>query len=377
MEANWIWNHPQWPRFQWDMGTLAEPLGAARRAQGRLEMLSGLLDPNLTREALAEVMKVEGVSTSAIEGEKLNPASVAASVARHLGLPWDPDVPLDRSADGLVSVMHDAVQGYKGTLTITKLCEWQSGLFPGGWSGLSRVTAGELRPGEVIVASGPMGREIVHFEGVSRAHLESALKTFVDWFNSSKGQMDGLIRAGTAHLWFVTLHPFDDGNGRITRALTDMAIAQDESRSDGLFRMSSRILSVRNDYYDALQRAQRFHSGMDATPWLKWFLTQVSEACKESERIIQRTLAKAKFWAFHRDAALNERQRKVLNRMLDAGPSGIEGGMNARKYGSIAHSSKPTSSRDLAELLEHGCIVHVGGGGRSTAYDIPWAELLA
>lgn len=376
MAQKWIWAHPKWPHFIWDMGLLAEFLGSARKAQGRLQMVSQLLDPTLTREALAEVMKAEGISTSAIEGEKLDPESVAVSVARHLGLPWKRKVPLDQHAEGLVSVLHDAVQRSGEPLTIERLCEWQGALFPGGRSGPHRVAAGSLRSGEVLVASGTLGRELIHFEGIPRNRLESELEAFLNWFDGSIGKVDGLVRAGIAHLWFVTLHPFEDGNGRIARVLTDLAIAQDEGGPGGLFRMSSRILKVRNEYYEVLQTAQTFGSRMNATPWLKWFLAQITGACQESEGIIQRSLAKAKFWSLHRDSDLNERQRKVLNRLLDAGPGGFEGGMNAQKYGAMTRSSKPTASRDLAELLMRGCLIHVGGGGRSTAYDIPWKELL-
>ena len=376
MEGKWIWENPKWPGYTYDVSLLVERLGAARRAQGRLEMVVRLLDPDLAREALAEAMKVEGLSTSAIEGEHLNPESIAASVARHLAMPWDPAAPLDPEAEGLVAVLHDAVQGFRGPLTVAKLCEWQGGLFPGGWSDLHRVVVGRLRPGEVVVASGPVGRQTIHFEAVPRARLEPELEAFVAWFNASQGQMDGLVRAGLAHLWLVTLHPFEDGNGRIARALTDMALAQDGGRPDGLIRMSARILAVRKDYYAALQNAQEPRQGLDATAWLAWFLAQLEGACGGTEKIIQRTLAKATFWSARRELQLHERQRKVLNRLLDAGPGGFAGGLTARRYGSMTHSSKPTATRDLKELLDNGCLVSRGPGGRSAAYELPWEELL-
>jgi len=374
MAPTWIWSLSDWPQFQWDMGVLAEALGAARRAQGRLELIGELLDPTLMQEALTETAKVEAISTSAIEGEKPNLALVTASVAQHLGLPRDSDASANGYEEGLVAMLFDSIESHAESLTVEMLCGWQKGLFPTGCSGLYQVTVGELRPGEVMVASGPHGREVVHFQAVPREHLELELTAFMNWFNSTRGRMDGLIRAGIVHLWFVTLHPFDDGNGRISRALTDMALAQDGGRVNGLFRMSSRILRVRSEYYAMLEQTQHSHAEMDVTPWMQWFLAQVAEACSESEHIIQRTVAKAKFWATHRDHDLNERQRKVLNRVLDAGPGGFEGEMNARKYASITHSSKPTASRDLAELVAKGCLVHVGGGGRSTSYDIPWGK---
>lgn len=220
-----------------------------------------------------------------------------------------------------------------------------------------------------------LGREVIHFEAVPRIRLEPELEAFLEWFNGSLDQVNGLLRAGTAHLWFVTLHPFEDGNGRIGRALTDMAVAQDNHQADGLFRMSSRILNVRKAYYDALQKAQRHSSGLDITTWLAWFLAQVAEASRESERIIQRTLAKAKFWSMHHDDGLNPRQRKALNRLLEAGPGGFEGGMTARKYQGLTHASKPSATRDLAELLARGCLVQTGAGP-STAYALRWDQLL-
>jgi len=376
MEAKWIWENPHWPEYTFEVSRLVARLGAARRAQGRLEMVVRLLDPALAREALAEAMKVEGLSTSAIEGEVLNPESIAASVARQLDLPRDPAVPLDPEAEGLVAVLHDAVQSFRGPLTLARLCGWQGGLFPGGWSDLHRVAAGRLRPGEVVVASGPVGRQTIHFEAVPRMRLEPEMDAFIAWFNGSQGSLDGLIRAGLAHLWLVTLHPFEDGNGRIARALTDMALAQDGGRPDGLIRMSARILAVRKEYYAALQEAQQPRHGLDATAWLGWFLTQLEAACAGSEQVIQKTLAKARFWSARRDLQLNERQRKVLNRLLDAGPGGFEGGLSARRYGSITHSSKPTATRDLKDLLDTGCLVSRGLGGRSTSFELPWEELL-
>jgi Fic family protein len=228
----------------------------------------------------------------------------------------------------------------------------------------------------VVVQSGPIGRELADFEGVPRKRLESDLAAFVSWFNASRGSVNGLVRAGTAHLWLVTLHPFEDGNGRLTRAVTDLALAQDEGRSDFLYRMSSRINAVKGDYYSALKKAQSFEGGMNVTPWLKWFLAQVHEACGASGKTVRRTLAKVAFWAQHRELDMNERQRKVLNRLLDAGPGGFEGGINAGKYGNMAKTAKATATRDLADLVQAGCLVHVGGGGRSTSYGIPWERLI-
>ena len=376
MGTRWIWQHPEWPRFKWDMGELAEPLAKATGAQGQLRMVGRVLDKNLTREALAEIIQLEGISTSAIEGEYLNPASVAASVARHLNLSWDRTSPLSRDADGLVGVLCDATERHAEPLSIERLCEWQKALFPESRNGMGRIATGTLRPDEVVVQSGPIGRELVDFEGIPRKRLENDLEAFISWFNESRGSINGLVRAGTAHLWLVTLHPFEDGNGRLTRAVTDLALAQDEGRSDFLYRMSSRINAVKGEYYSALKQAQAFDDGMNVTPWLKWFLAQVPEACETSGKTVKRVLAKVAFWAQHRELDLNQRQRKVLNRLLDAGPSGFEGGINARKYENLAKTTKTTATRDLTDLVQAGCLVHVGGGGRSTSYDIPWDQLI-
>lgn len=389
--VRWIWQLPEWPAFEWDMARIAGPLAAARQAQGRLQMAGRVLDPDLTIEALAQVLRDEGMSTSAIEGETLNPESVAASVARHLGIPLDRSLNT-QDVDGLIGVLRAATESRDVPISQELLCSWQSSLFPGGRSSeLRRITTGALRPGEVIVAHGRYGDETVDFAGVPREHLEPQLERFIQWFNESRSDMDGLIRAGVTHLWFVTLHPFDDGNGRMTRALTDMAVAQDWGPSECLFRMSRQILAVRKDYYAALKGAQSVNAGMDLTPWLEWFLHQVAAACATAEKTIMHVLAKAKFWAEHKNHDLNDRQLKVLNKLLDTEPGQYEGGMSKRKYAAIADCPKITASRDLTDLFEKGYLVPLTRdeldeagiptkkplGGRSRAYDIPWERLLA
>ena len=236
------------------------------------------------------------------------------------------------------------------------------------------MLVGALREGWVGVLSGTLGREQVHFEGVPAHTLKENLQGFLDWFNAP-GEEPAVVRAGLAHLWLVTLHPFDDGNGRVSRAVTDLAMARAEGRPDYLFRMSGRIEAVKGDYYAALMAAQAFGKGMDITPWLAWFSTQVAEACAASEKVIQRTLAKATFWVHHGATDLNPSQRKALNRLLDAGPGGFAGGMTAKNYAGLTRASIPTASRHLAELVTLGCLIQ-RGGGRSTSYDISWEPLL-
>jgi Fic family protein len=372
IQDRWIWQHPDWPRFTQNWEHLVEPLGNARQALGRLQMAGRVLDPQSALGVLAEVLALEGVSSSAIEGERINPASMAASVARHLGLPVDSAAPIDRHAEGIAAVLMDAMTNRDVPLSVDRLCRWHRALFP---ESLPNVAIGMLRPGSVHVGSN-LSEEasVVHFLAMPRERLEPELDRFITWFNASKGTMDGLVRAGLTHLWFVTLHPFDDGNGRISRALTDLALAQ-EPTSAPLARMSKRILQVRPDYYAALEQAQAFRHGLEATPWFRWFLEQTTQACAHSERIVQATLAKGLFWARHAKDQINERQRKALNRLLDAGPGGFQGGMTTRKYAALTRCSPVTASRDLTGLAGMACLRSYGAG-RSTAYEIQWEVLL-
>lgn len=371
IQDRWIWQRADWPVFTWQWDQLVGPLGMANQALGRLQMASRVLSPKAFQEVLAEILTLEGVSTSAIEGEKINPASMAASVARHLGLPVDGSAPIDRQAEGVGAVIADAMQNPRSPISQDRLCRWHRALFPESRPG---IAVGMLRPGQVHVETRVSEEEsVVHFMAVPRARLEPELARFLEWFNAGS-PMDGLVRAGMAHLWFVTIHPFDDGNGRIARALTDLSLSQAYD-SDPIVRMSTRILQVRPDYYAALEAAQAFDHGLDITPWLRWFLIQVAEACTQPELIIQRSLAKGTFWARNNDKQINERQRKVLNRLLDAGPDGFEGGMTTRKYVSLTRCSAITASRDLADLAGSGCLLVVGAG-RSTHYIIPWSTLM-
>ncbi len=365
---HWIWQHPDWPRFRWDEAALLPELSGARLRQGRLLGAGRLFDAGLSLEAQSEILVADGLNTSAIEGERLDAAEIRSSVARHLGLPAAGLPARSRSVDGLVEMLLDATRKFDRPLSLPRLCRWQAALFPTGFSGLHRVRTGKLRGrAPMRVLSGPAGKPKVHFEAPPRSVLEPELSRFIAWFNSPPAGLDGLLRAGIAHLRFVTLHPFDDGNGRIARALTDMAICRDERQPLRLFSLSAQIMQEREEYYAILERTQR--GGLDLTPWLHWFLRQISAACDSAEATIGRVLAKAKFWLRHQGTTFNERQRKVLNRLLDAGPGGFEGGMNTRKYASLTRTSRATAYRELADLVEKKCIVAIGAG-RSSAYTI-------
>jgi Fic family protein len=373
MSANhfnrWIWQNASWPNFVWDAGALSTPLAAARRLQGEVAGMAKLLDANADLNAQLEVLTKEGLATSAIEGEKFDPNSLRSSIARRLGLPTAGLPPATRSVEGLVEVLLDATRDYQQPLRLEKLNSWQAALFPTGRSGLNEIRVGDLRGEDPMqIVSGPVGRERVHYEAPPRDRLAEEMKQLLVWFNDPPQGLDGLLRAGLAHAWFEAVHPYEDGNGRVGRALLDRALAQDESRSSRLYSMSARFESVRDEYYSALGA---FSTGaMDVTPWLHWFLVQVEAAAKSSEHTVKRVIAKAQYWIRHAEVSLNPRQRKALNVLLDAGPQGFVGGMTNKKYASLTKTSAATAQRDLAELVEKGCLV-LTGGGRSVRYELP------
>lgn len=365
----WFWQQPDWPHLCWDEARLASLLARARLAQGKVLGAARLLDAHLTLEAVAAILVEDGLTTSAIEGERLDLDAVRSSVARRFGLPSAGLPPSPRAVDGLIDVLLDATRDHAMPLTRQRLSGWQAALFPTGYSGLHAIRVGELRGDEPMrVVSGAVGKEKVHFVAPPRAGLEAEVDRFLAWFNAPQPALDGLVRAGLAHLWFVTLHPFEDGNGRLARAITDMALCQDEHQPMRLFSLSAQILREREGYYAILERTQR--GDLDATDWLAWFLVQVEAAAAAAEQTVANTLAKARFWLRHQATALNERQRKVLNRLLDAGPDGFEGGINTRKYMSLTKTSRATAYRELADLVEKGCLRPTGKGGRSSGYEI-------
>lgn len=368
-ELRWIWRQSGWPNFDWDDAKLAAPLASARLRQGELLGGARLLDAGLSREAQAQILIQDGINTSAIEGEQINIDAIRSSVARHLGLPTAGLRAAPRSVDGLVEVLLDATTRYAKPLTQKRLFGWQAALFPTGRSGLHKIRTGALRGDEPMrVVSGAVGRQKVHFEAPPRKGLDAQLRRFLDWFNAPQA-LDGLVRAGLAHLWFVTLHPFEDGNGRVARAITDMALCQDEQRPQRLFSLSAQIMRNRDAYYSILERTQR--DGLDVTPWLVWHLEQISLACELAGETVAHVLAKARFWLRHQAAPINDRQRKAINLLLDAGPGGFAGGMNTRKYVSLTRASRATAYRELADLVEKGCLIP-SGGGRSVSYQIRW-----
>jgi len=370
----YIWECKSWPDLNWRNEGLVEQLGRTRLVQGKLVSRVDALGLNLSREARAEILTEETIKTSAIEGEVLSEDSVRSSVAKQLGLPTAGLPPPDRYIDGLVEVLLDATSRYDEPLTAKRIRAWQAALFPTGYSGMHRIRVGRWRGGAepMRVVSGPVGREKIHFEAPPHDRLDDEMKQFISWWRSSLGKTEGFLRAGIAHLRFVTIHPFEDGNGRIARALTDMALAQDEKLEKRFYSLSSQIMAERNGYYDILERTQ--HGDGDITEWLMWFLECSERAINKSELLIARVLAKAGFWKVHNETDMNRRQRKVVNRLLDAGPAGFEGGLSTRKYVSMTKASRATAYREISDLVEKGILEPNEGKGRSTSYNIRWKD---
>lgn len=370
----YIWEQKNWPRFTWKTEVLQPQLDSVRLQQGRLLGQSDQLTEELDAQAQMDAVIQNAIRTSEIEGEKLNVSSVRSSVARHLGIPQAGLRDSTPQTDALVGMLLNATQHLNTALTLDQLCSWQEALFLEGTGLVNPVNVGALRGDTAMqVVSGRVDRPVVHFEAPPRAQLDNEIKQFLQWFNHPPVDLDGLLRAGIAHLWLITLHPFDDGNGRVARAVTDRALAQAEKQSIRFYSLSAAIMARRKEYYHQLEQTQK--GEMDITPWLSWFLTALEDALKQGQLRFSLVMQKTRFWQRHSQTALTERQIKVLNRLLDdgAGQEGAEGfkfGINAEKYKSLAKVSKATATRDLTDLLSKGCLMKLPGGGRSTRYTI-------
>ncbi|MCK5015064.1 MAG: Fic family protein [Candidatus Omnitrophica bacterium] len=370
--SKYIWQRKNWTDFSWQSEALISLLGEARQAQGKILAKGKSLGFKLAQEAQAEILVEETVKTAAIEGEILDRNSVRSSVARRLGLSKAGLPPAERHVDGLVEILLDATQKYGDPLTVKRLKGWHAALFPTGYSGLHKIRVGEWREGKMEVLSGPVGKEKVHFLTPPSKVLNEEAKNFLNWWKNSFGQTEGFLRAGVAHFWFVTIHPFDDGNGRITRALTDMALAQDEQLSIRFYSFSSQILEERSAYYDILEKSQK--GNRDITAWLKWFLGCLIRSMEKSETLISKVLVKAKFWQEHSQTSMNERQRKIVNRLLDVGKGECKGGLTTKKYVSLAKTSRTTAFREISDLVEKNVLIQdPESKGRNVKYDLNWS----
>ena len=364
----WIYEHQTWPTFTWDTEALVSKLTNLRHRQGRLLGRMEGLGFELQREASLGILTNDVVKSSAIEGEMLNPAEVRSSIARRLGIDIAGLVSASRDVEGIVELMLDATQKFSQPLTKDRLFDWHSALFPTGRSGMHRITVGGWRTIDadpMQVVSGPIGREKVHFEAPSAARLGKEMDAFLDWFGNGH-PIDPVLKAGIAHLWFVTIHPFEDGNGRIARAIGDMALARADGTADRFYSLSSQIEAERRDYYDQLKKQQR--SAPEISGWLEWFLDCLERAILSAEKNLDNVLFKAKLWGWINQNPVNERQRLIINRMLE---DDFKGHMNTSKYAKLTKSSNDTALRDIQDLKQRGIFIQNPGGGRSTSYKLP------
>ena len=356
---------PTWPAFRWDDKTLSPRLADVRHRQGRLLGRLDGLGFSLRSEALLNTLTLDVLKTSEIEGAILDAAQVRSSIARRLGVDIGGAlVPADRHVEGVVEMLLDATQNYDQPLTKERLFSWHAALFPTGYSGMSRITVGSWRRdanGPMQVVSGPIGRERVHYEAPAAVKLETELTAFLDWFNREKGG-DLVLKSALAHLWFVTLHPFEDGNGRIARAIADMMLARSDGTPQRFYSMSAQIRQERKAYYDVLESTQK--GDLDITGWFEWFLDCLGRALDGTEAQLETVFRKARFWENQVTDNLNERQRLVLNRLLD----GFEGKLTSSKWAKIAKCSQDTALRDIQGLLTRGLLSKEASGGRSTNY---------
>jgi Fic family protein len=367
MQTNqWIWEHKNWPKFTFDADRLLSDLVTASQLIGELEAISRSISGQERMAALERVLADDAIETAAIEGEILRRSSVRSSIRKRIGLPVEQEDWDDR-ADGLIAMLFDARDRKPAPLTEERLLGWHAALFPTGYSGLKKIRVGKYRGDEEMqIVSGPVGKETVHYVAPPQDELETEMDVFLKWVNSSE-EHSPLIKAGIAHLWFIMIHPFDDGNGRVGRAITDYIMSINYPSLMQVISFSKHFSLDRKGYYKVLEKAGK--QDLNITAWLKWFLLTTLAAMQEAHWIVDRVLLKAQFWQLHKDTPLNSRQIKVINRLLDTGEK-FEGGMTNRKYAGMTKCSKVTASRDLADLLDKELLQKTAARGRSTSYEI-------
>ena len=360
----YIYASGDWPRFRWNAEAIADTLGDVRHRQGRLVGRMGALGFPLQAEAVLRTLTEDVVGSSEIEGEFLDRALVRSSIARRLGIDIGGLAPADRNVEGVVEMMLDATQRYDRPLTRRRLFDWHAALLPTGRSGMHKIIVGgwrDDRSGPMQVVSGPLGHERVHYQAPPANGVDRQMKAFLKGY-ASKLATDPVLRAAIAHLWFVTVHPFEDGNGRIARAIADMSLARSEQSPRRFYSMSAQLRAERDDYYDVLERTQK--GDLDITGWLQWFLECLGRAVANAETVLEAVLAKDRFWSGLAGTPLNDRQRKLVGMLLD----GFEGKLTSSKWATIAKCSQDTALRDIDGLLQKGILVKQAGGGRSTGY---------
>lgn len=362
----YIYQSNNWPDFRWHPEAVINLLAEVRNLQGRLLGRMEALGFDLRNEASLETLTMDVLKTSEIEGEYLSPDQVRSSIARKLGMDIAGSIASDRNVDGIVEIMLDATQQSFDPLSVERLLDWHAALFPTSRSGMYKITAGAWRTdatGPMQVVSGPMGKEKVHFQAPDAALVDFEMRRFIDWFNSHQDD-DLYLKAAVAHLWFITIHPFEDGNGRIARAITDMLLTRSDKSTQRFYSMSAQIRLERKQYYEVLERTQK--GDLDITDWIVWFLNCLFNALKSTDSILKRVLHKADFWKRHADIVINERQKKILNKMLD----GFDGKLTSQKWAKIAKCSKDTAIRDINDLISKKMLAKDTAGGRSTSYSV-------
>jgi len=362
----YLYNNQNWPVFEWNSEKLLPLLAYVRNRQGKLIGKMGALGFELQNEANLEILTIEILKSTEIEGEFLDREQVRSSIARRLGLDISGLVYSERNVDGIVDLMLDATKKYDKELTKERLFSWHASLFPAGQSGMYKIITGNWRDdstGPMQVVSGALGKEKVHYQAPTANQIENEMRIFFDWFNLEQN-VDPVIKAAIAHLWFVTLHPFEDGNGRISRALSDMLLARSDEQSYRFYSMSTQIRKERNSYYDILEKTQK--GSLDITNWLEWFLNSLLHSIESSEKLLEKVIYKHEFWLQNSKVSINDRQRKILNMLMDD----FEGVLNTTKWAKIGKCSQDTALRDIQDLIEKGILTKSEQGGRSTNYEL-------
>lgn len=370
--SQYIWQRVQWPHFSINAERLLVPLGHCRNLQGQLLQQVSSLGVDLELATQLEALTQEAVKSAEIEGEFYNPDAVRSSIAKRLGLPTAGLPAAPRNVDGLVDVLLDATDLDNPNLTADRLKAWQAALFPTGRSGLHEVKVGKWRSEEIQVISGRYGREKVHYTAPPPENIEREMNVFFEWWDKSHprfGEEDSILRAGIAHYWFVAIHPFEDGNGRIARALADMALAQAEGAAKRCYSLSSMLMEVRDGYYEVLEKTSNGQG--DITDWLCWFLERHEQAMRHAQQTISKVMDISRFWQNVSDVSMNERQRKVVKKLLEAGQDGFEGGLTAKKHQGMVKGSRATLARDLADLVDKKILL-ISGEKKATKYELNW-----
>lgn len=360
----YLYQREEWPNFNWRDNKIINPLAEVRNLQGRILGRMESLGFELRQEATLETITLDVLKSSEIEGEILNPTQVRSSIVRRFGMEWAGAVPSDKDVDGIVEMMLDATQNCYDPISAERLFDWHASLFPTGRSGMYKIRVADWRvdeAGPMLVVSATLGKEKVHFQAPDAAVVPYEMDRFIEWFNS-RIELDGILKAAVAHLWFITIHPFADGNGRIARALTDMLLARADNSKQRFYSMSSQIQKERTQYYEILERSQK--GQVDITPWLLWFLSCLKNAILSTDSVLDKVWYKADFWKKHRGVIMNERQHQMINKILDH----FEGKLTSDKWAKLCKCSKDTAIRDINDLIEKNILCKEDAGGRSTHY---------